>query len=114
MWSETRSRQETRSQKKRQGFATVQLSTTEFLGESDTDRKKSFRKGKTSQHAWLFFKVIVRKGMLVITGIHLSVSFIKKGIANLGASARTRLEANERTNKMGGDRWNIGLHPNRA
>ena len=29
--------------------------------------------------------LIVQKGMLVSTGIHLSVPFIKKGIANLGA-----------------------------
>ena len=37
-------RDEARTQRKRYGFTTVQLSTTEFLGK-DPDRRKAFKKG---------------------------------------------------------------------
>ena len=70
----TRSRKETRIQRKRQGFTTVQLSATEFLGEKDTDRKNP--SGKENQPACFAYKrVFVQKGMLLITGIHLCVLF---------------------------------------
>ena len=35
------------------GFATVQLSTTEFFRKSDPDRKKVFQEGKSTQDASL-------------------------------------------------------------
>ena len=66
VWNETRSRNETKIQRERRGVATVQLSATEFLGQRDTDRKKSYKKGEPSD--------MLR---LLITGIHLSVPFIK-------------------------------------
>ena len=74
MWNETRSSEETRIQRQRQGFATAHLSTTEFFGHRDSDRKKSFRKEKPASMFRFFFKEIVQKGMLVIVGIHASVA----------------------------------------
>ena len=56
---ETRSRKETRIERQRKGFPTVQLSKKEFLGNRDTDRKKSISKGKPSQHASLCKRVLV-------------------------------------------------------
>ena len=101
MWNETRSRNETGIQRKTQGFATVRLSATDFRGKRDTDRKKSFRKGKPSQHA---SPLTVQQGMLVITGIHLSVPFIEQGIANLGmrvrSSIRKRLGGRTKRNEI--------------
>ena len=47
--------------------------------------------------------IVQKKGMLVIIGIHLSAPFIKKEVANLGISVRSRilnrLEANQ-TSKL--------------
>ena len=39
--------------KGRGGFPTVQLSTTEFLGKMDPDKKTSFREGKTANILFL-------------------------------------------------------------
>ena len=41
---ETRSREEARIHGKKKGFATVQLSTTEFFGERNPDKKEAFKK----------------------------------------------------------------------
>ena len=58
-----------RIQGKGKGFATVQLSTKEFLGKRNADRKKSFRKGTPANMLRLSKDVTVQKEMLVITGI---------------------------------------------
>ena len=91
MWNETRYREDAGTQKK--GFATIQLSTADFFLERKTLGKISLS-GKGSPAK------IVQQEMLAITGIHLSVLFIKKGIANLGVfvppSKRERLGANQR------------------
>ena len=79
---------------------TAQLSKKKLFGLRQPDRKSlSVNEWMNSQHASFFSQtVIVPKGMLVIAGIHLSVSFTKKVIANLGisvrSSIRTRLGAN--------------------
>ena len=104
VWNETRSREEAKIHRKRKGFATVQLSTTEFLEKRDTDRKTSFRKGKPDNMLRLDKRMIVQNGMSVITGILLSLPFIKQGIANLGISVRSstrkRLGANRRNENI--------------
>ena len=45
------------------------------LEKSDHCRKKPFRKGKAANMLRLFWKVILRKGMPVIAGMHLGVFF---------------------------------------
>ena len=55
----------------------------------DTRQESVLQERKTSRHSsFLKKKMIVPKEMLVITGIHLSVHFIKKGIPNLAVSVR--------------------------
>ena len=73
------------------------------------DRKKTFGKGKPSQHASFFSRVSVqRKG----TGNHLSVSFIKKGIVNMRttvrSSTRNGWERTKQTKDFCGSGQNIG------
>ena len=63
-------------------------------GKRNSDRKEAFRKGKPSQHASPSERVIVRKGMPVIIGTHLSVLGVRKEIANLGVSVRSSVRKN--------------------
>ena len=96
MWNEN----QRDSKRKREGFATVQLSTTEFFGKRDPDKKEVLSGRKTSQHASLLKWAIDQKRMPVITDIHLSVPFTGPGGAGLGVcvclSIRKRLGANQR------------------
>ena len=77
-------------QRKRPGFATVQLSTTEFLGKRDTDKKKSFSKRKPANMLRLSKMVIVQEGMPVITGIHVSVVCVLSTRKRLGGEPKKR------------------------
>ena len=84
MWKENTIRRISENPKKGKVFASIQLSTTEFLEKRDTEREKSFRKEKPVDLRRLSKVLILQKGMLVITGIHLSAPFIKKGTCRLG------------------------------
>ena len=84
-----------------QGFATAQLSTTEFLGKEGPQQERVLQERESSQHASSLFKrVIVEMRMLVIAGIHLSVPFCNKRNVQpwfcVLLSVRRRLEANQR------------------
>ena len=88
MRSERRSREGKRESKgKGTEFATVQFSTTEFLGRRDPDRIQSFRHGEPA-NMLRFAKGDRPKGLLVIPVIHDSVLFVKQGILNMRVSAR--------------------------
>ena len=78
VWNEARCREEARIKRRRRGFATVQLSTTEFLGKRDPDRKQFFMKGKPANMRRLSQRVVVPKRMPVTTGIHVSVLLASK------------------------------------
>ena len=83
---------------KRKGFATLQLSATEFFGTRNSDRKETCRKGKPSQRASPLKSVIVQRRMLLITGIHLRVPFHQWRNGNLAISVRFGMR-----NKAGGE-----------
>ena len=80
MLNETRSREEARTQRR------PSSSPRRNSSETGARQEKAFQERKSSQHASSFRRVVVRKGMLVVTCIHLSVLFIKKETAKLGLS----------------------------
>ena len=62
-------------------------------------QEEVFQEWRTSRHASLMKWVMVQKGMPVIAGIHLSVPFVNKEVANFGTIVRPSiqkwLEANQ-------------------
>ena len=96
----TRTGDQASIQRNRKGFATFQLSTTEFLG----TRKLSGINSSGQQNRPTCFASrngsLSKRAMPVITGIHLRVLYVKRGIANVEisvqSSMRQTLEANEK------------------